>query len=733
MSDIVYTYTDEAPAMATFSLYPIIKKFLNEADISISLADISLAGRIMANFSQDLRPDQGIPDYLEILGDSTNDKFANIIKLPNISASIPQLNAAIDELRKKGINVPLYPTNPKNDNEKEINEIYAKVLGSAVNPVLRQGNSDRRSVKAVKDYAKEFPHKVGSWDKSSKTCVRYMNDGDFYSNEKSRLFDEITKLKVEFISKNGEKSILKQNLSIQKNEIVDATFMSVNKLEDFLQKCIDEAKKNNIIFSIHLKATMMKISDPVIFGHAVRVYFKELFNEFKDEISELKFNEQDGLKDLENKLENSNLKDKIKSKLIQIYNNNPRIAMVDSNKGITNLHVPSDIIVDASMAAMIRNGGKMWDKDGKVDDCMAVIPDKTYATLYESVIENLKEHGKLDPAKIGSVSNIGLMAKKAEEYGSHDKTFIMQNDGTIIVSDDKNREIFKFEVCKGDIFRMCQAKDDAIKNWVELAVNRAKITKSKTIFWLDEKRAHDNIMINQVKKYLKELDTNGLDLEILAPQDAAKLTLETIRKGKDVISVTGNVLRDYLTDLFPILELGTSAKMLSVVPLLQGGGMFETGAGGSAPKIAEQLIKENHLRWDSLGEFLALSASLDHLYRVKNINNALILSNTLEEAISMLLKNDRSPKKNVGELDNRGSHFYLALYWALSLAKNGKELSCKFKNIAKSLQDNEEKILDELSKVQGNSVDVGGYYKFDDEKMSEIMRPSKTLNDIINK
>lgn len=732
MSDIVYTYTDEAPAMATFSLYPIIKKFLNTADISISLADISLAGRILANFSQYLKPDEGEPDYLEILGDATNDKLANIIKLPNISASLPQLNAAINELIAKGFNVPLYPLNPQNDEEKDIANTYAKVLGSAVNPVLRQGNSDRRSTKAVKEYAKEFPHKVGSWDKNSKTCVKYMEEGDFYSNEKSHIFDECGTLKVEFISKNGEKSLLKQNLKIQKNEIVDATFLSVDKLEYFLQQCIDEAKNKDIIFSIHLKATMMKISDPVIFGHALKVFYKELFDEYKNELKKLNFNENDGLKDLENKIENSKIKDKISQKISQIYTNNPKLAMVDSSKGITNLHVPSDIIVDASMAAMIRNGGKMWDKDGAQGDCMAVIPDKTYATLYESVIQNLKEHGELDPSKIGSVANIGLMAKKAQEYGSHDKTFIIKEDGEVIVSDEQNKEIFKFKVIKGDIFRMCQAKDEAIKNWVELAVNRAKITKSKTIFWLDEKRAHDRAMIKQVKKYLSELDTSDLDLEILAPKDAAKTTLNIIRKGKDVISVTGNVLRDYLTDLFPILELGTSAKMLSIVPLLSGGGLFETGAGGSAPKIASQLIEENHLRWDSLGEFLALGASLEHLYRVKNNQNALILSNTLNDAISLWLKEDRSPKKAVGELDNRGSHFYIALYWALNLAKNGKELGAKFENMAQNLKNNEETILNELSSVQGKAVDVGGYYLFDDKKINNIMRPSKTLNEIID-
>lgn len=732
MSDIVYTYTDEAPAMATFSLYPIIKKFLNEAGINISLADISLAGRILANFPDNLKQNQKVPNYLQILGDSTNDKFTNIIKLPNISASLLQLNAAIDELRQKGFNVPLYQVNPKNEDEKNINEIYAKILGSAVNPVLRQGNSDRRSVKAVKEYAKEFPHKVGLWNKQSKTCVKYMSDGDFYSNEKSHIFDKNTNLKIEFLSKNGDKFILKQNLFVEKDEIVDATFMSVKKLEDFLQNCIDEAKQKDIIFSLHVKATMMKISDPVIFGHALRVYFKDLFNEFKDEINNLKFNENSGLKDLENKLENSKLKDKIDAKINQIYNLQPRVAMVDSQKGITNLHIPSDIIIDASMAAMIRNGGKMWDKNGQADDCMAVIPDKTYATLYESVIENLKQNGELDPAKIGSVANIGLMAKKAEEYGSHDKTFIMQDCGIILVSDDQNKEIFKFKVCKGDIFRMCQAKDEAIKNWVELAINRAKITNSKAIFWLDENRSHDKIMIKQVKKYLKMLDTTGLDLEILKPADAVKKTLETIRENKDIISVTGNVLRDYLTDLFPILELGTSAKMLSVVPLLKGGGMFETGAGGSAPKIAMQLIEENHLRWDSLGEFLALSASLDHLYRVKNNKFALLLSTTLEDAISLYLKNDKSPKKNIKELDNRGSHFYLALYWALQLAKNGKDLSSKFEKIAKNLQENEEKIIQELSNIQGKSVNIGGYYKFDNEKISQIMRPSKTLNEIID-
>lgn len=729
MSDIIYTYTDEAPLLATYSLFPIIKEYLKRANVSIETMDISLAGRILANFPEHLKDEQKVPNYLEILGQLTQDPKANIIKLPNISASIPQLNAAIAELQAKGFEVPSYPAQPKNEAENEIKERYAKVLGSAVNPVLREGNSDRRCAKAVKDYAKEFPHKNGPWDKSIKTRVAHMNEGDFYSNEKSLIASEASEFSISFESENGQKTLLKSGIKLNKGDILSATFMSVSALDDFIEKTIDEAKKDDLLYSVHLKATMMKVSDPVIFGHFVKIFFKEIFAEFGSELKDVGVNANNGLKDLFARIENLSIKDKIIDKYNEILNIRPDLAMVDSDNGITNLHVPSDVIIDNSMPNMIRNSGKMWDKNGNERQSLAVIPDKTYATIYASIIDELKANGALNPAVIGSVSNVGLMAKKAEEYGSHDKTFIAENDGTFSISDGKNT--LSFDVKKGDIFRAMIAKDEAIKDWIKLAITRAKATNSAAIFWLDEKRAHDNNMIKIVREELNKHDTSALDISILEPSAAMKKSLEIIRAGKDAISVTGNVLRDYLTDLFPIMELGTSAKMLSIVPLLNGGGLFETGAGGSAPKIARQLIDENHLRWDSLGEFLALGASLEHLANTSGNKNANVLASTLDKAISSYLKNDNSPRKKVGENDNRGSHFYLAFYWANELANS--ELGANFKALAQFLNENKDQIIAQLNANQGGSVDLGGYYKLNDEKTTNIMRSSKIFNEALSK
>lgn len=729
MSDIIYTYTDEAPLLATYSLFPIIKEYLKRANVSIETMDISLAGRILANFPEHLKDEQKVPNYLEILGQLTQDPKANIIKLPNISASIPQLNAAIAELQAKGFEVPSYPAQPKNEAENEIKERYAKVLGSAVNPVLREGNSDRRCAKAVKDYAKEFPHKNGPWDKSIKTRVAHMNGGDFYSNEKSLIASEASEFSISFESENGQKTLLKSGIKLNKGDILSATFMSVSALDDFIEKTIDEAKKDDLLYSVHLKATMMKVSDPVIFGHFVKIFFKEIFAEFGSELKDAGVGANNGLKDLFARIENLSIKDKIIAKYNEILNIRPDLAMVDSDNGITNLHVPSDVIIDNSMPNMIRNSGKMWDKNGNERQSLAVIPDKTYATIYASIIDELKANGALNPAVIGSVSNVGLMAKKAEEYGSHDKTFIAENDGTFSISDGKNT--LSFDVKKGDIFRAMIAKDEAIKDWIKLAITRAKATNSAAIFWLDEKRAHDNNMIKIVREELNKHDTSALDISILEPSAAMKKSLEIIRAGKDAISVTGNVLRDYLTDLFPIMELGTSAKMLSIVPLLNGGGLFETGAGGSAPKIARQLIDENHLRWDSLGEFLALGASLEHLANTSGNKNANVLASTLDKAISSYLKNDNSPRKKVGENDNRGSHFYLAFYWANELANS--ELGANFKALAQFLNENKDQIIAQLNANQGGSVDLGGYYKLNDEKTTNIMRSSKIFNEALSK
>lgn len=723
---IIYTYTDEAPALATYSLYPIIKHFLEKASIDIKTADISLAGRILANFPSYLDENQRVKDYLQILGDLTKKSDANIIKLPNISASLPQLLSCIKELQDKGFKVPNYPNEPKDDKEKAIKDRYDKILGSAVNPVLREGNSIRRAASAVKEYAKANPHSNGVWSKDTKTKVSYMSDGDFYSNEKSKIFENTTNLSVWFIPKSGEKKLLKE-LNIEAGEVVDATFMSAKKLDEFIAQSIEMAKEESLLYSVHLKATMMKVSDPVIFGHFVRGFFAEVFSEFESELKALGVNPNNGLGDLFFKIENSHLKDKILAKFNEILASRPSLNMVNSDKGITNLHVPSDVIIDASMPAMLRNSGKLWDKDGNEVETLAVIPDKSYAVVYEAMIKDLKENGTLNPSEIGSVTNIGLMAKKAQEYGSHDKTFIIESDGDIIVSDSNGDEIFKFELEKGDIFRMTQAKSEPIKNWIKLAVDRAKLTNERAIFWLDENRAHDRNLISIVKDELKGL--KGFSYEILDPFNATLKTNQTIRKGENIISVTGNVLRDYLTDLYPILELGTSAKMLSIVPLLNGGGMFETGAGGSAPKHVEQLMSENHLRWDSLGEFMALIVSLEYLGENQNNQNAKILAKALDKAVSRFLKEDKSPKRRVGEIDNRNSHFYLALYFADELTKT--ELGNIYSDLALNLKNNEAKINDELLSAQGVKTDLGGYYKFDEEKTNAVMRPSKTLNDII--
>ena len=728
MSDIIYTYTDEAPLLATYSLFPVLKEYLSRGDVSIETMDISLAGRILANFSDYLKEDQKIPDFLAKLGEMTQDPKANIIKLPNISASIPQLNAAIAELNQKGYAVPAYPAEPKDAKEEEIKARYAKVLGSAVNPVLREGNSDRRCAAAVKEYAKAFPHKNGAWDKSIKTRVANMNGGDFYSNEKSLIASGASEFSIKFKGASGEKT-LKSGIKLNKGDVISATYLSAKALDSFIESSIADAKKEGLLYSVHLKATMMKVSDPVMFGHFVSVFFAELFNEFGEQLKNLGVNANNGLKDLFAKIENSPIKDKVIAKYNEILATRPALAMVDSDNGITNLHVPSDIIIDNSMPNMIRNSGKMWNKDGKEQETLAAIPDKTYATIYSAIIDELKENGALNPAVVGSVSNVGLMAKKAEEYGSHDKTFIAEEDGEFVLSDGK--ESLSFKVEKGDIWRAMIAKDEAIKDWVKLAINRAKATGATAIFWLDEKRAHDANMIKIVNDELKKYDTAGLDIRIENYEKAMKDSLAIMRTGKDAISVTGNVLRDYLTDLFPIMELGTSAKMLSIVPLLNGGGLFETGAGGSAPKIARQLLDEGHLRWDSLGEFLALGASLEHLGNTSGKKGALVLASTLDKAIAQYLKNDNSPRKKVGENDNRGSHFYLALYWANELANS--ELGDKFKGLAEFLNANKEQIANELNGNQGSPADVGGYYKLDDAKANAVMRSSKLFNEALSK
>lgn len=733
-SKIHYTLTDEAPMLATHSFLPIVKGFTKTADIEVEVADISLAGRILANFPEHLKDGQKVADALKELGDLTADPNTNIIKLPNISASIPQVNAAVAELQKKGYDIPNYPAEPKNAEEEDLKKRFSVVLGSAVNPVLRQGNSDRRAPKAVKDYAKSHPHKMGVWAKESQTSVAHMNGDDFYASENSMTVEKAIDFKIVFYGNDGSRKVLRDSKPLLEGEVIDTAVMNLNALKKFVEGAIDQAKKENILLSAHVKATMMKISDPILFGAILETYFKNVFTKYHDLFESLDIKPNDGLANLYIKLAGNPKEAEVKAAIDQAITNGPRIAMVNSDKGITNFHVPSDVIIDASMAAMIRNGGKMWNKDGKEEDTLAIIPDRSYALLYESVINDMKEHGALDPAKIGSVPNVGLMAQKAEEYGSHDKTFQAESDGAIKVEATDGRILLSQNVHKDDIFRMCQVKDAPIKDWVKLAVSRARISNTPAIFWLDHHRAHDRQIISKVEKYLKDFDTKGLDIRIMDTADAAKESLKRIREGKDTISVTGNVLRDYLTDLFPILELGTSAKMLSIVPLMAGGGLFETGAGGSAPKHVQQFLEEGYLRWDSLGEFLALQASLEHLARTQNNPKAKILADALDTANAKFLATNKAPARKVGQIDNRGSHFYLAMYWAEALAeqKDNAELAAKFSAVAKAMQDNEDNINAELIGAQGKPQDIGGYYEPDRDLTYKDMRPSKTLNDIVN-
>ncbi|MBO6212392.1 NADP-dependent isocitrate dehydrogenase [Algoriella sp.] len=734
MSKIHYTLTDEAPMLATHSFLPIVQGFTKTADITIEVPDISLAGRILANFPEFLKEDQRIPDALAELGALATTPEANIIKLPNISASAPQLDEAIAELQAKGFAVPNYPAEPKNDEEKAIKTRYSKVLGSAVNPVLREGNSDRRAPKAVKNYAKANPHKMGTWAADSKTEVVYMNNGDFYGTENSTTIDNATEYKISFYGIDGSSKVLKEAASLKSGEIIDTSVMNLNALRAFVEEAIQEAKDKNVLLSAHLKATMMKVSDPVIFGAIVETFFKDVFTKYADLFKSLDVNPNNGLADLFEKIKGQAQEADIKADIDAAIANGPRIAMVNSDKGITNFHVPSDIIVDASMAALVRNGGKMWNKEGAEEDTVAIIPDRSYAGFYEAVVDDMKANGALDPTTMGSVPNVGLMAQKAEEYGSHDKTFQAPTNGTIKVEDVNGTVLLEQKVEENDIFRMSQTKDAPIQDWVKLAVNRARLSDTPAIFWLDKGRAHDQQIIKKVEKYLQDFDTTGLDIRIMDVKDAMKETLKRAREGKDTISVSGNVLRDYLTDLFPILELGTSAKMLSIVPLMNGGGLFETGAGGSAPKHIEQFVEEGYLRWDSLGEFLALQASLEHLAQTQNNTKAQILADALDEANAKFLATDKSPGRKLGTIDNRGSHFYLAMYWAEALANQTKDadLATKFAPVAKAMQENEATINEELIGAQGKPQDIGGYYKADFVKTTAAMRPSATLNTIVD-
>lgn len=735
MSKIIWTKTDEAPALATYSLLPIVKAFTKTAGIEVETADISLSARVIAYMAEYLKPEQRIEDELAKLGEMVKQPEANIIKLPNISASLPQLKAAIKELQEKGYNVPNYPESPKNKEEEKIKALYAKALGSAVNPVLREGNSDRRAPGAVKNYVKKFPHRMGEWSSNSKSHVATMQQGDFRSNEKSVTLKENTTAQISFVAKDGTKSVLKEAVSLQKGEIVDATFMSKKALVKFLENQIEDSKAKGILFSLHMKATMMKVSDPIIFGHAVKVFFKDVISKHAETLNGLGVNLNNGLGDLFAKLPNLDeaKQNEIKADIEAAFDQNPDVAMVNSDKGISNLHVPSDVIIDASMPAAIRGGGKMWDKDGKEQDAKFVIPDSTYADLYEETIKNCIQNGKLDPTTMGTVANVGLMAQKAEEYGSHPTTFEIPADGTVIVTNENGETIHESKVEEGDVWRMVMVKDAPIKDWVKLAVNRARATGWKTIFWLDDDRVHTIELKKKVELYLKDHNTDGLDIEILSVKEAAKVSIERARAGLNTISVTGNVLRDFNTDLYPILEVGTSAKMLSIVPLMNGGGLFETGAGGSAPKHVEQLVNDNYLRWDSLGEFLALVPSLEHIANAENNKKAQILADALDLATSKLLNNNKSPQRKLGSIDNRGSHFYLALYWAEELSNQSEdaELANHFKNVFEALSANEEKITSEMIALQGKPSDIGGYYKPDENKLNLVMRPSSTLNSII--
>ncbi|WP_440101367.1 NADP-dependent isocitrate dehydrogenase [Glutamicibacter mishrai] len=732
MAKIIYTHTDEAPMLATHSFLPIVEAFASTAGVELETRDISLAGRIIATFPDYVTEEQRIGDALAELGDLAKTPEANIIKLPNISASIPQLKAAIAELQAAGYALPDYPDNPSSDEETDIRARYDKIKGSAVNPVLREGNSDRRAPLSVKNYARKYPHSMGEWAADSKTNVATMGADDFASNEKSVVIDADKKISIRFVGEDGEVKVLKKPFGVLKDEVIDGTVMHVAALSEFLKKSVARAKEEGVLFSAHLKATMMKVSDPIIFGHVVKAYFSELFDTYGDELAAAGLNPNNGLAAILNGLDE--LSDEVRAGVEKLIakglEEGPAVAMVDSDKGITNLHVPSDVIVDASMPAMIRLGGKMWDAKGNTADTLAVLPDSSYAGIYQVVIDDCRANGAYDPTTMGTVPNVGLMAQKAEEYGSHDKTFELAANGHVQIVDENDTVLIEHQVFAGDIWRACQTKDVAIRDWVKLAVNRARASQTPAVFWLDENRAHDAVLIGKVNEYLKEHDTDGLTIEILSPVEATKYSIERIRKGEDTISVTGNVLRDYLTDLFPILELGTSAKMLSIVPLLAGGGLFETGAGGSAPKHVQQLVNENHLRWDSLGEFLALAASFEHL-AVNNDNaRAQVLADTLDAATGTFLLEDKSPKRKVGELDNRGSHFYLAKFWAEELAKQDKDaqLASAFAEVAKVLDENEQAIVAELAEVQGKAVDIAGYYRPDEAKTSAVMRPSATLN-----
>ena len=733
---IIYTKTDEAPMLATYSFLPIINAFSKAAGVTVELRDISLAGRVLAVFPEYLTPEQKQPDALAELGELAKTPEANIIKLPNISASTPQLVATIKELQSQGYKLPDYPENPKDDKEREIKARYDKVKGSAVNPVLREGNSDRRAPLSVKAHTRKHPHKMGPWSSDSKTHVSHMTGGDFRSNEKSTTIPAATTAKIEFVGADGKATVLKDKIALQAGEVLDATFMSVKALRKFLEEQIEDAKKKGVLFSLHMKATMMKVSDPKIFGHAVNVFYKDVFEKHGETLKKLGVDPDNGIGDLYAKMKSlpDDQRKAIEADIQEVYKKRPPMAMVNSDKGITNLHVPSDVIIDASMPPVIRDSGKMWNPEGKLQDVKCVIPDSSYAPVYHEVVEFCKKHGAFDPRTMGSVPNVGLMAQAAEEYGSHDKTFKAPGNGTIRIVDASGKTLLEHKVEEGDIWRACQVKDAPIQDWIKLAVSRAKATGAPAVFWLNKDRAHDAELIKKVNAYLPKHDTTGLEIKIMSPAEACRYSLERMKEGKDTISCTGNVLRDYLTDLFPILEIGTSAKMLSIVPLLNGGGLFETGAGGSAPKHVQQFQEEGYLRWDSLGEFLALAASLEHLAKVGNNQVAKILADTLDQANGKFLESNKSPARKVGEIDNRGSHFYLALYWAEALAAQttDKKIAEKFAKIAKDLGDNVAKIDQELLAAQGKPQDVGGYYHPDDAKASKAMRPSATLNRIID-
>ena len=737
-SKIYWTMVDEAPALATYCFLPIMQKFTEGTGIKVETKDISLAGRIIANFPENLTDDQKIADHLAELGEIAKSPDGNIVKLPNISASVPQLQAALKELQSKGYDLPTYPEEPKNDEEMALRDKFSVVLGSAVNPVLREGNSDRRPAASVKRFAQKYPHKMMKpWpEEGSKARVVHMTEKDFYGSETSTTVEKPCTVKIEFESKDGSKKVMKDGMELLEGEVIDTAAMNVAALRDFYAKQIEEAKKDDVLLSLHLKATMMKVSDPIMFGHAVSVYYKDALEKHAGTLKEIGASVKNGLQDIYDKLEKlpEEKRKEIEEDIQEVYNKQCDLAMVDSRKGITNLHVPNNIIIDASMPNVIRDGGKMWNKNDELQDCIAMVPDRSYATMYSVILEDAKEKGQFDPATMGNVSNVGLMAKKAEEYGSHDKTFESPSDGTYRVIDENGKVLLEQNVEKGDIFRMCQAKDVAIEDWVKLAVNRARSSGSPAVFWLDENRAHDSEIIKKVEKYLPRHDTTGLDIRIMKPVDAMKFTLERVRKGEDTISVTGNVLRDYLTDLFPILELGTSARVLSIVPLLNGGGLFETGAGGSAPKHVQQFLREGHLRWDSLGEYCALVPSLEMIAEKYDNKKAKVLADCLDKAVGMYLENWRLPSRKVNEIDNRGSTFYLTMYWAKTLAeqKEDKELADRFADLAKDLEANEEKIVRELLDAQGRTVDIDGYYKPDPEKTESEMRPSKTFNSIID-